>query len=193
MSFVVCFAGLYASWPDGLTYCGHTVVTLDPETSSGIVGAQVSAAVSEEQQEQLKENTLEEGLENHSTQGSHGVNYHHPEQGDTGYQFFMPSRACRSFVTPLGLPQSDVPHPDPDPLFSAVNYMGKNSLVGASQQIKDLGLKKALIVTDAVRRLVFCLHPSIPKTRGTITCLYAHCNYPCYTARYWSRLEPSKP
>lgn len=28
--------------------------------------------------------------------------------------------------------------------------MGKNSLQGASQQIKDLGLKKALIVTDAV-------------------------------------------
>ena len=33
--------------------------------------------------------------------------------------------------------------------------MGKNSLEGASLQIKDLGLKKALIVTDAVRHTLF--------------------------------------
>ena len=46
-------------------------------------------------QERMKEGVLDEGLENHSTQGSHGVNYHHPEQGDTGYQFFMPSREFR--------------------------------------------------------------------------------------------------
>ena len=59
---------------------------------------QVSAAAKAAAvQEQLKENTLEEGLENHSTQGSHGVNYHHPEQGDTGYQFFMPSCACSPY------------------------------------------------------------------------------------------------
>ncbi len=38
----------------------------------------------------------------------------------------------------------------------AVNYMGRNYLEGASQQIKDLGLKKALIVTDAVSRLCLC-------------------------------------
>ena len=38
-------------------------------------------------------------------------------------------------------------------MLSAVNYMGRNSLEGASQQIKDLGLKKALIVTDAVCQL----------------------------------------
>jgi len=43
-------------------------------------------------QDKVKESVLEEGLENHSTQGSHGVNYHHPEQGNSGYQFFMPSR-----------------------------------------------------------------------------------------------------
>lgn len=36
---------------------------------------------------------------------------------------------------------------------SAVSYMGKNSLEGASQQIKDLGLKNALIVTDGVSAL----------------------------------------
>ena len=50
------------------------------------------SVVDKPMQEKMKEGVLEEGLENHSTQGSHGVNYHHPEQGDTGYQFFMPSR-----------------------------------------------------------------------------------------------------
>ncbi|KAL3151506.1 hypothetical protein ABBQ38_012505 [Trebouxia sp. C0009 RCD-2024] len=55
-----------------------------------VLAAVKAAAV----QDQLREITLEDGLENHSTQGSHGVNYHHPEQGNTGYQFFMPSCAC---------------------------------------------------------------------------------------------------
>ncbi|DBB12146.1 hypothetical protein WJX82_003839 [Trebouxia sp. C0006] len=81
-----------------------------------------ASIVDKPMQDKVKESVLEEGLENHSTQGSHGVNYHHPEQGNSGYQFFMPS----------------------------LNYMGRNSLEGASQQIKDLGLTKALIVTDAV-------------------------------------------
>ena len=66
----------------------------DNTVEGRVCDIQVSAVVNATAvQEQLKENTLEEGLENHSTQGSHGVNYHHPEQGDTGYQFFMPSCA----------------------------------------------------------------------------------------------------
>lgn len=73
-------------------------------------------------QEDLKAQVVEEGLAQHTTQGSHGVNYHHPESGSSGYQFYMPT----------------------------LNYLGRNSLKGASQQLQELGFEKALIVTDAV-------------------------------------------
>ena len=49
-------------------------------------------------QEDLKAQVIEEGLENHTTQGSHGVNYHHPDSGSSGYQFFMPTRKPQSSV-----------------------------------------------------------------------------------------------
>ena len=61
------------------------------KTSKSCACQAVSAVSDKPVQEQLKESVLEDGLESHSTQGSHGMNYHHPEQGDTGYQFFMPS------------------------------------------------------------------------------------------------------
>lgn len=72
----------------------HTRTFLcDQQVSKCLVVSQaVASVVDKPMQEKMKEGVLEEGLENHSTQGSHGVNYHHPEQGDTGYQFFMPSR-----------------------------------------------------------------------------------------------------
>lgn len=52
----------------------------------------VVSAVETSVQEDLKAQVIEGGLENHTTQGCHGVNYHHPESGSSGYQFFMPTR-----------------------------------------------------------------------------------------------------
>lgn len=107
----------------GTRFTRKATVLRKPQAPAFSFDVKAAASVVDKSvQQKVQQGVLEEGLENHSTQGSHGVNYHHPEQGDTGYQFFMPS----------------------------LNYMGKNSLEGASQQIKDLGLKKALIVTDAV-------------------------------------------
>jgi len=57
-----------------------------------------------------------------TAQGSHGVNYHHPPFSDQGSTFYMP---CRSLL-------------------------GEGALVGAVTQVKQLGQKKALIVTDKV-------------------------------------------
>lgn len=68
------------------------------------------------------ENDVEKDLAGHTTQGSHGVNYHHPPSGDQGSTFFMPSKSL----------------------------LGEGALVGAVSQVKSLGQKKALIVTDAV-------------------------------------------
>ncbi len=39
------------------------------------------------------ENDVEKDLAGHTTQGSHGVNYHHPPPGDQGSTFFMPSKS----------------------------------------------------------------------------------------------------
>lgn len=39
------------------------------------------------------ENDVEKDLAGHTTQGSHGVNYHHPPSGDQGSTFFMPSKS----------------------------------------------------------------------------------------------------
>jgi len=63
-----------------------------------------------------------EDLAGHLTQGAHGLNYHHKAPGDEGQTFFMP---CKSIL-------------------------GEGALKGAVSQIKGLGHKKALIVTDAV-------------------------------------------
>eukprot|EP00435_Cladocopium_sp_Y103_P011899 s3822_g3.t1 len=68
------------------------------------------------------EKALSEDLAGHSTQGAHGLNYHHKPPGDEGQTFFMP---CKSI-------------------------MGQGAMKGAVSQIKALGHKKALIVTDAV-------------------------------------------
>ena len=65
---------------------------------------------------------VEKDLAGHTTQGAHGVNYHHAAAGDQGSTFFMP---CKSLL-------------------------GEGALVGAVSQVKALGQKKALIVTDAV-------------------------------------------
>eukprot|EP00913_Durusdinium_trenchii_P025984 g24381.t1 len=65
---------------------------------------------------------LSEDLAGHTTQGAHGLNYHHGPPGDEGQTFFMP---CKSI-------------------------MGQGAMKGAVSQIKALGHKKALIVTDAV-------------------------------------------
>lgn len=65
---------------------------------------------------------VEKDLAGHTTQGSHGVNYHHPPQTDQGSTFFMPNKSL----------------------------LGEGALVGAVSQVKVLGNKKALIVTDAV-------------------------------------------
>ncbi|KAJ7527053.1 hypothetical protein O6H91_16G034000 [Diphasiastrum complanatum] len=66
--------------------------------------------------------TIEGSLADHTTQGQHGVNYHHTPAGTNGYAFFMPS----------------------------LNLIGEGSLKGAGAQIQELGYKKALIVTDRV-------------------------------------------
>ncbi|KAJ7527061.1 hypothetical protein O6H91_16G034200 [Diphasiastrum complanatum] len=65
---------------------------------------------------------IEGSLADHTTQGQHGVNYHHPSPGTDGYTFFMP----------------------------CLNLIGEGSLKGAGAQIQELGFKKALIVTDKV-------------------------------------------
>ncbi|KAL3690147.1 hypothetical protein R1sor_016456 [Riccia sorocarpa] len=66
--------------------------------------------------------SLEGTLAEHSTQGSHGVNYHHPYTGNDGYAFYMPT----------------------------LNLIGVGSINAAGAQIAELGFKKALIVTDKV-------------------------------------------
>jgi len=58
--------------------------------------------------------------------------------------------------------------------------MGRNSLEGASQQIKDLGLTKALIVTDAVsdftpRALPLCRAPCLINSTMACCAVYQHC------------------
>mmetsp|Transcript_37133 Transcript_37133/g.88658 ORF Transcript_37133/g.88658 Transcript_37133/m.88658 type:complete len:468 (+) Transcript_37133:63-1466(+) len=65
---------------------------------------------------------ISKDLAGHTTQGAHGLNYHHKSPGDEGTTFFMPSKSL----------------------------LGEGALRGAVQQIKALGHKKALIVTDAV-------------------------------------------
>jgi len=65
---------------------------------------------------------FEKDLAGHTTQGAHGVNYHHPSTGKEGSTFYMP---CKSLL-------------------------GEGALVGAMNQVKALGQTKALIVTDAV-------------------------------------------
>eukprot|EP00438_Fugacium_kawagutii_P000218 Skav212263 [mRNA] locus=scaffold732:57377:58669:- [translate_table: standard] len=65
---------------------------------------------------------MEKDLAGHTTQGAHGVNYHHPPAGDQGSTFFMPLKSL----------------------------VGAGALAGAVAQIKGLGQKKALIVTDTV-------------------------------------------
>lgn len=65
---------------------------------------------------------VEMDLAGHTTQGSHGVNYHHPTTGTEGSTFFMPGKSL----------------------------LGEGALVGAVKQMKSLGQKKALVVTDAV-------------------------------------------
>lgn len=67
---------------------------------------------------------VEQDLAGHTTQGSHGVNYHHPKEGDAaaGSTFYMPAKSI----------------------------MGEGALTGAVAQIAALGHTKALIVTDAV-------------------------------------------
>ena len=107
------------------------------------------------------ENDVEKDLAGHTTQGSHGVNYHHPPSGDQGSTFFMPSKSL------LG----------EGALVGAVSQARKRSLKIVSHfvvlwdhwytdrlltytdqpihpcfrdKVKALGQKKALIVTDAV-------------------------------------------
>mmetsp|Transcript_71855 Transcript_71855/g.166260 ORF Transcript_71855/g.166260 Transcript_71855/m.166260 type:complete len:464 (-) Transcript_71855:191-1582(-) len=63
-----------------------------------------------------------EDLAGHSTQGAHGLNYHHKPTGHEGMTFFMPPKSL----------------------------LGEGALQGAVSQIRSLGHKKALIVTDAV-------------------------------------------
>ena len=65
---------------------------------------------------------IERDLAGHTTQGSHGVNYHHPPASGEGSTFFMPTKSL----------------------------LGEGALKGAISQITSLGHKKALIVTDAV-------------------------------------------
>ena len=65
---------------------------------------------------------LVQDLAGHTTQGAHGMNYHHKSPGDEGTTFFMPMKSL----------------------------LGEGALAGAVQQIKALGHKKALIVTDAI-------------------------------------------
>ena len=65
---------------------------------------------------------ISQDLAGHTTQGAHGMNYHHKSPGDQGTTFFMPMKSL----------------------------LGEGALPGAVQQIKALGHKKALIVTDAV-------------------------------------------
>mmetsp|Transcript_104459 Transcript_104459/g.253571 ORF Transcript_104459/g.253571 Transcript_104459/m.253571 type:complete len:433 (-) Transcript_104459:170-1468(-) len=65
---------------------------------------------------------MEKDLAGHATQGSHGVNYHHPSVGGEGSTFYMP---CKSLL-------------------------GAGAVSGAVSQLKAMGNKKALIVTDAV-------------------------------------------
>ncbi|OLP78468.1 putative alcohol dehydrogenase [Symbiodinium microadriaticum] len=76
------------------------------------------------QESQIRELTeaISKDLAGHTTQGAHGLNYHHKSPGDEGTTFFMPSKSL----------------------------LGEGALRGAVQQIKALGHKKALIVTDAV-------------------------------------------
>ncbi|CAE7520769.1 yiaY [Symbiodinium sp. CCMP2592] len=65
---------------------------------------------------------ISQDLAGHTTQGAHGMNYHHKSPGDQGTTFFMPMKSL----------------------------LGEGALAGAVQQIKALGHKKALIVTDAI-------------------------------------------
>eukprot|EP00931_Biecheleriopsis_adriatica_P025370 TRINITY_DN155_c0_g1_i2.p1 TRINITY_DN155_c0_g1~~TRINITY_DN155_c0_g1_i2.p1 ORF type:complete len:472 (-),score=119.94 TRINITY_DN155_c0_g1_i2:81-1496(-) len=70
----------------------------------------------------FSQSEFSEDLAGHSTQGAHGLNYHHKRPGDEGQTFFMP---CKSIL-------------------------GEGAMKGAVEQIKSLGHTKALIVTDAV-------------------------------------------
>jgi alcohol dehydrogenase len=63
-----------------------------------------------------------EDLAGHTTQGAHGLNYHHKPASDEGQTFFMPAKSL----------------------------LGEGALKGAVSQIKSLKHKKALIVTDAI-------------------------------------------
>ncbi|KAL2632217.1 hypothetical protein R1flu_016903 [Riccia fluitans] len=73
-----------------------------------------------EVKKELLQSCLEGTLSRHSTQGAHGVNYHHPYTGTVGYSFFMPT----------------------------MSLIGVGSINSAGAQIQELGFKKALIVTD---------------------------------------------
>jgi len=63
-----------------------------------------------------------EPLSSHTTQGGHGVDVPHHASPDGGSVFFMPT----------------------------LSYMGRGALESSGAKMKALGLKKALVVTDAV-------------------------------------------
>ena len=51
------------------------------------------------------EKALSEDLAGHSTQGAHGLNYHHEQPGDEGQTFFMP---CKSIMGQGGMLAKEV-------------------------------------------------------------------------------------
>ena len=83
-------------------------------------------------------------LASHPTQGAHAA-YHHA-QPSGGYAFFMP----------------------------AVSYMGAGALQSAGAHIAGLGLKKALIVTDAVLRSCGAVSAVVDvlTLHGVDSCIY---------------------
>mmetsp|Transcript_89944 Transcript_89944/g.279946 ORF Transcript_89944/g.279946 Transcript_89944/m.279946 type:complete len:428 (+) Transcript_89944:137-1420(+) len=92
---------------------------------------------------------VETDLAGHTTQGSHGVNYHHPSIGGQGSTFYMP---CKSLL-------------------------GEGALVGAVAQVKQLGQTKALIVTDKVLVKVGAVKAltDVLETAGIAYAIYDGC------------------
>jgi len=92
---------------------------------------------------------IEMDLAGHTTQGSHGVNYHHPTTSGQGSIFFMPNKSL----------------------------LGEGALQGAVGQIKSMGLTKALIVTDKVLVKVGAVDAltSLLEETGITFCVYDGC------------------
>lgn len=56
------------------------------------VTPQAASVLDKSTQVDLKKEVEKRGLADSGTQAAHGINYHHPEVGESGYQFFMPPR-----------------------------------------------------------------------------------------------------